>query len=265
VSALISPSEVPISVALLLVSLVVAGVFFVIGNRLARRPVSPASRLASYQFSLWWIGIGCSVAINALLLALALAHALPFPLAAAIYFMSLIVDCVLLWALVSALTYVYTGSYHLLELGAFYSAFYSVLLYWAISQDPHGVVLTAGVPALSFGASPNPAVSGVVVLGLLAPGLVASIAYLSLLRETRDPSIRYRIALVGSSILLWFALEIFIPSTTASWMLVRSALEVLPAVLSLIALIPPEWVRRRLRVSAPEGAEEYYRRGRVPP
>ena len=264
-SGLISSDQVPIEVALVVVSLAAAVVDFWIGARLARRPVSASSRLASYQFSLWWIGIGSSAAVNALLIGLALANALPFALAIAIYLTSLLVDCVFLGALVGALTYVYTGAYHLVELGAFYFAFYVALHYWSLSQAPQGVALSAGVPALAFGAPPNGVLTAAVTIGLIVPGIVASIFYLTLLRESRDRSIRYRIALVGASVLLWFSLEIAIPSSTADWLLVRSALTVVPGVLSLIALIPPAWVRRRLGVAAPGGPEEYYRRQRAPP
>ncbi len=259
-SALIPAGQVPISVALVVVSGAVAVVFFAIADRLARRPVSESSRLASYLFALWWIGIGTSVAINAVLVGLALTDTLPFPLGISIYLVSLLVDCVFLAALVSALTYVYTGSYHLLEIGGFYLAFYAVLLDWALSQSPDGLSLHAGVPALAFTAAANPALTAAVTLGLLVPGVAAAVAYLSLLRETADRSIRFRIALVGGSILLWFALEILVPSTTASWVLTRSVLELVPGGLSLLALIPPAGVRRRFGVPAPGGKEEYYRR-----
>lgn len=264
-SGLIPASQAPIEVAVALVSVAVASIFYSIAARLYRRPVSDTSRLASYQFSLWWVGIGTVVALNALLILLGLANALPFALAITLYLVSLIVDCVFLWAIVGALTYVYTGKYHLLELGAFYFLFYALLLYWAISQDPRAVALAAGVPSLTFGTAAVPALSLFVALGLLVPGIVAALLYLSLLRETRDPAIRFRITLVGGSILLWFGIEIFVSPGTAGVLLVRTVLEVVPGLLSLIALIPPAWVRRRIGVSVPVGQEEYYRRKRAPP
>ncbi|MGB6442849.1 MAG: hypothetical protein WBF81_06100, partial [Thermoplasmata archaeon] len=197
--------------------------------------------------------------LNGVEVALALLHAFPLAAALTVYVVSILVDCAFLWGLVGSLTYVYTGKYHLLWLGAFYSGFYALVLYWSFSQRPSAVILAAGSPTLAFSVPANVGLSLAVVVGLLGPEIAGAILYLSLLRQTKDRTIRYRIRLVGSSILLWFALDVFVPSSTSSWALARDILQVIPGLLSLVALIPPAWVRRRLDLRPTDRPEEYYR------
>ena len=252
---LISPSAVPTAAATLVVSAGVTAVYVFVGLRLSRRPVSPKTRLASAQFGLWWIGLGASVALSGVEVGLAMLNALPFPLAETLYLVSIIIDCAFLWGLVGALVYVYTGRYHLVELSVFYASFYVVVLYYVIAQAPYGVALIAGIPALEYSTPPIIALSVVVILGILAPEIGGAILYLSLLRRTTDRTQRFRISMVGTSILLWWALDVFVPSSTGSWVLARTILEVIPGVLTIVAILPPGWVQRRLHVTSAQGPD----------
>lgn len=248
-SALIPTSQVPAAVAAVVVTFGVAAVYLFIGMRLAARPVSPPSRLASVQFALWWGGLGASVGLGGLELLLAVSGLLPFAAAMTIYLLTILVDCTFLWGLVGFLTYVYTGKYHLVEVSTLYAGFYIAFLYWFFAQSPTGVVFEAAQPVWRYGAPANIPLALVLVVLLIGPEIVGAILYLSLRMRTKDPAQRYRILFVGGGILLWFGLDIFIPATTIGWLLARSILLVIPGAMSLIAYFPPEWARRRYGVT----------------
>jgi hypothetical protein len=221
-----------------------------VGIRLYQRPVSPISRLAVAQFSTWWLGLGASTALAALEALLAFAGVLTLPAAVTIELLVVLVDVALLWGLVGFLVYVYTGRYHLAELTSFYAVFYAAVLYYEILSAPYAVTVVAGVPTLSISAVSNPILVGFVIIGLIVPEVAGAIFYLSLLRRTRDRIQRYRVALVGSSIFLWFAISVFVPTSTGAWNVTKDLLQVVPALLTLIAYFPPEWIRRRMRWTA---------------
>jgi hypothetical protein len=232
-----------------------AFVYAYVGLRLYGRPVSPAARLAVAQFSVWWLGLGVSSALGAFEALLAYAGLLSLAAAFTLLLLVVLLDVVLLWGLVGFLVYVYTGRYHLLELGIFYAAFYVAALYYEILSAPYAVTVVAGVPTLSVLKVSNPILVGFVIIGLIVPELAAAIFYVSLLRRTRDRIQRYRIALVSSSLFLWFAVNVFVPTSTGTWTVAKDLLNVVPALLALIAYFPPESIRRRLRWTA-SAAEE---------
>ncbi len=244
---LVPASQLATAVATVIVSLGVGAVYLYFAWRLSQRHVSAGARLASNQFALWWGGIGVTVFLTAVEVALAAGGALNLPGALTLYFLSVLIDCALLWGLTGFLLYVYTGRYRLLELSAFYVAFYVVVLYFVFARVPSGVAWLAGSVTLVYSAPAVPALEVVVVLGLLGPEVVGAILYLTLARRLPAGSAaRLRIWLVGGGILLWFAIDIFVPSSTAAWSLARSILQLVPGAMSLIAYYPPSWARARL-------------------
>jgi hypothetical protein len=245
-SSLVPPPDEAIAAATVVVSLGVASILIYVGNRLFERTISPAARLASAQLSVWWGGLGVTVLLAAIELGLALGNALPLPLELTLVIVGDLVTVVALWGLVGFLTYVYTGRYHLLELGAVYAAFFVLAVYYTLAQSPYGVAFVAGAPALVYAVPPIGWLQGVIIVIFVFPELIGAILYLSLVRRTRVQAQRSRIYLVGGGILLWFALELFLPSGSAGWVLVRSLLEIVPGVMSLIAFYPPAWAQRRL-------------------
>ncbi|MGI0129639.1 MAG: hypothetical protein ACREEC_05760, partial [Thermoplasmata archaeon] len=79
--------------------------------------------------------------------------------------------------------------------------------------------------------------------------------YLSLLRRARDSATRYRILLVGSGILLWFALDVVFPATNNALVLAKAVVQVVPGLMSYAAFFPPQWARRKYGVTALHGGE----------
>jgi hypothetical protein len=251
-SALVPSSQVPGVAAIVAVTGVVAAFYLVIGYRLSQRRVSPGSRLATGQLAMWWGGLGADLAVGAAELVVALAGGLTFATAMSFYLVTIIVIVAALWGLTGFLVYVYTGHYHLVWVCTIYIAFYVTFLFWFFSESPYAIAIEAGSVVWQYSGTPNLVVELVLVLLLLVPEIAAAGLYLSLLRRTRDPAPRYRIALVGGGILLWFGIDILLPGSTVPWVIVRTGLLVIPALMSFSAYYPPAWARRRYGVTAIE-------------
>jgi hypothetical protein len=251
-SSLVPPDDVAIAAATTVVSLGVASVYLYVGKRLFEREVSASARLASIQLAVFWGGLGATVFLDALQMGLALGNAFALPTALTFTIVDDIIAVVALWGLVGFLTYVYTGRYHLLELGVIYAAFFVTAIYYTFAQSPDAVAFVDGAPAIQYAVPPIVWLAGVVIVLLIGPELVGAILYLSLLRRTRVREQRARIWFVGGGILLWMALDIFLSGTTGGWVLVRTVLEVIPGFMILIAFYPPVWAQRRFGLTSSE-------------
>jgi hypothetical protein len=234
------------------VSLVVAAFYLLVGARLSSRKVSPTSRLATNQLAMWWGGLGADLTVSSVVLLVALGGGLSFATAMTLYLVTIIVIVAALWGLTGFLVYVYTGRYHLLEVSAIYISFYVLYLYWFFAEGPTQMVIEAGSTVWRFSGSANLPIELVLVILLVGPEIVAAILYLSLRRKTKDSAQKYRITLVGGGILLWFGIDLFLPGDTIPWLIFRTFVAVIPALMSLAAYFPPEWARRRYGATAIE-------------
>ncbi len=230
------------------VSLGIAAVYSFVAYRLYERPVSSDARLASLQFSVFWYALGATAALGAVEAVLAAGGVLTLSVAITISLAEILIDCVFLWAIVDFLVYVYTGKYYLIPVSAFYALFYVAALYYTVLSHPYELVVRAGLPTLLTVPVTSKLLVDVVDIGLVFPEFVAAFLYLSLLRRTEDRGQRFRITVVGLGIVAWFGLTFFFPAPTATLGLVRSLLQLIPAVLTLLAYFPPPWIRERLQV-----------------
>jgi hypothetical protein len=229
-------------------SLLSAVVYAYVAYRLFQRPVSADARLAATLFSVWWFGLSGAAFLTAVEIALSAAGVLSLAAALTISVLALLVDCVFLWALVDFLVYVYTGRYRFGLVAGLYALFTFLALYYFFLGHPSAVVLSAGLPTLrSSPVTIRPLVDAVDV-GLVFPELVGGALYLTLLRRTRDRTLRFRITVVGVGILFWFGMTFFFPAVSVGLVLLRGALLLIPPLLVLIAYLPPEWLRGRLGV-----------------
>ncbi len=240
----------PWTILLALIEFGVAGIYAYIAEQVGGRPVGTAARLAAYQFGIWWYGLAAASATSGVEAALVASGALNFPGAITLYLLTVLVDCALLWGLVSYLAYIYTGKNHLLPLSAFYGAFYLAVLYYVFSLDPDGFVVQGGLPALAYARkSVGGPLEWFVVFGLIVPEFVAVLLYLSLYRKTTDRTQRYRIGLVSTGISLWFIIDV-ISSPSASiapvaWTIAKGLLAAVSGLIVLAAYRPPELFRRK--------------------
>lgn len=234
-------------------NLAVTPLYAYVGTRLYERPVPARARLPSAQFAVWWWGLGGTGVLSGLEAILYSVGALGFVGMFTLYLLTILADCVLLWGLVGYLLYIYTGKYHLLELTAFYAAFYVTVLYWVIASGPSGVALAGGLPALTESHPLGGPILIAVVIGLIFPELIGILLYVSLVRRAQDRTLRYRILMVSAALGLYFVGGSFDPFTGVAaqeWALVRALIEAASAALALFAYFPPETVRRAFRVSS---------------
>jgi hypothetical protein len=167
--------------------------------------------------------------------------------------LAVVLACIGLWALLCNLLYLYTGSTRawglVAVLYALLAAWFLGLLAWvgppaSIADDGWSVV---AVPA---GHAPTEVVLGSLV-ALLGPQFLAALAYLGLVFHAPGRTQRYRILLVGGSILLWFGSTILaslLALSGASGALVPRLAGILSALCAILAYDPPGWVQRRFGV-----------------
>lgn len=234
-------------------NLLVTPIYAYVGARLYERSVSSRARLPSTQFAVWWWGLGGLGVIAGVEAILYSVGWLTFALGFTLYLLTVLGDCLILWGLVGYLLYLYTGKYHLLEVSAFYAAFYTTALYWVISSGPNGVALSAAGPVMTYAHPLGGPVFAAVILGLVFPEVIAGLLYFSLIRRTQDRTLRYRIAMVSAALFVFFGAASYTPPPGVGyevWSLVKALLDASSALLALFAYFPPEALRRTFRVSA---------------
>lgn len=235
-------------IAVGLTALVAAGVYAFVGRRISQRPVPVEAQFAALQFNIWWYGLAADTGLGGVGVLLAAQGWLSFPLGLTLDIIDVLAAVAALWGLVGYLTYVYTGRHYLVPLSLFYFAFYASVLYFEFAQYPYAISVQNGALVLSYHSPGGPIwLEAFVIFGLIVPEFAGAFLYLSLYFRAPDPTRRFRILLVGLSILLWFGGALLTPATFDG--LLRNLVEVLAALLSLIAYAPPRSVRERLRLA----------------
>jgi hypothetical protein len=230
-----------------------ASLYLFVGWRISRRKVSPESRFAAAQFTLFWVALSVATAIGGLLSLLAAFTAPPLALVVTVTDLNILLASAFLWGLVGYLVYLYTGRGFVVPLSAMYGTLYVLLLYYLTAGEPTSVVITAGTVGVTYSTPVNGPILAVLVVLLIAPEFLASLAYFTLVFRTKDPTIRYRVTLVSWSLVAWFSLgSLDIGGALGGGL----AAEVfgrlvgdLPAVVILAAYYPPMAIQRRLGVA----------------
>jgi hypothetical protein len=228
----------------------------VVGRQLCAREVHSEAALANQLFAVWWGSV--SVAFGALAL-LTMATALDGPLLAltiGITYVLLLNMAVGLAGLSYYLLYLYTGRARLLAPLAAYHGLAFAALAWVLGRAAPdrvdvglwSVALHAAHPQLGGALRP------IAVLALALPTLIGAAAYVSLLRRMRDPTQRWRIALVAGSILAFLGSLAIVNAAGAAgsdaWQLANRALALAAALAIYGAYHPPAWARARWRLHA---------------
>lgn len=225
-------------------------VFLYVGRELRKREVHGEAATAWRLFVLWWFALGALVLVGGLQ---ALAGAAGYASLAwqlAFTYVAVAGIAVGLWGLVYYLLYLFTGSRKVLApLTVFYAAVLVGLLWFIRVQDPYDVAVNAWSVQLKYRSTVGGAGNLLVVAGVLLPELLAGVAYGTLFFKVRDPSQRYRIALVSVSIILWFgsslASNLLRVNTTDAWQVANKLIGLSAALVILAAYKPPTFVRRR--------------------
>jgi hypothetical protein len=237
------------------VALTVGAVYVYVGLQLPRRETeSQEGRRALGFFMAWWVALGVNVAAGGVMY-FAAAFGLTDLAAQVTYAIAQrLLLAVQLTGLMSYLLYLLTGRALWKPIGAAYAAYLFFLLYSLVAGHPNGVLVGAWRTELAYAAEGSRAVAFASFLVLLVPPVAAALAYLRLYPRMEDASQRYRIALVGGGILLWWVVGV-IAGQRANiaddmFQLTNRFIGLAAAMAVLVAFRPPAWVQRRYHVRA---------------
>lgn len=231
-------------------AMLVAAVYAYVGFRVSRRNVSEDAALASWAFAVWWFSLAAlTVAGGVQSLAAAIGYT-SVAVATAFTFIALLVLCVALWGLLYYLVYLFTGRRRAwIPLAGFYLAAGAFLVWYILAQQPDGIVVNRWSVALHYAAPITGPVQAALVAIIILPQFLGALAYLTLYFKVSDRTLRYRIALVSLSILIWFgsayAANVAGLSQNDSWQVVSRLIGLGAAFTILFAYQPPPFLRRR--------------------
>lgn len=235
-------------------------IYAFVGHRLSRRPIPGPGKLAAAGFIAFWYGLAVSTMLGGTgLQALFGAFdrtSLAFSLI--ISQVSLLAISVALWGLLYYLVYLYTGRTNAwIPIATFYAAFYLFLQYFIWDAGPIGVHAEKWQVVVDYEKDVQnlPATDPYLlslIIGLLVPQILASLAYLSLVYRVKSPTQRYRILLVSLSILVWFGSPLIALGADVAqqdtYQVVSRTIGLLAAVVIFLAYYPPGFFRRRFGI-----------------
>ncbi|MEW5939031.1 MAG: hypothetical protein AB1750_05175, partial [Chloroflexota bacterium] len=187
-------------------SWLVAGIYWYVGRRLARRRIeSDDARFAWWAFTIWWYSLAATTFASGSQSLLGAFGVDDLPIFLAITHLSLLLVCIALWGLLYYLIYLFTGSARARwPLTAFYVAYYIFLDYYIAASAPMDVELARWNAQLAYRTPLTGPLFAITLFLLILPQIVGSLAYFSLFFRLHDTAQQYRIALVSWSIILWF-------------------------------------------------------------
>jgi hypothetical protein len=243
------------------VAQVIAVAFYLyLGARLLGRRVSSPSRLPAVQFSVFWFGVGISAATSAALSLIAAFQTPSLALETGLLYANLLIVSLALWGLLCYLVFLYTGRSATLPLSILYSVEFALLVYYVATRGVVGVSVVDGVVGPVYGPASTGALGVIAVLLLVFPEFVGALAYFRLFFQAREPTVRYRIALVSWGLVGYFLLALGNPGTLFGGGLVGAItghVVLLLAVFAIaIAYYPPATLRKRYGVMSIEESIE---------
>ncbi|GEM_PF-5540458 len=228
---------------------VVTGVgFAIVARAVSQRLASDAARLARRAHTAWWLCLGAYLVLQGSLTMAAGVGALDLGTYLGSRIVAIPLLCASVWGLTFYLLYLYTGrTSAAIPLALLYLVAAATFAY-ATFSGPQTLRVKTWLVEVDDSAPLYRLVYAVVGL----PPILASLGYFGLLRRVQDPEKRYRIALLGGSILAYLggglAARLFANDVVIFLTLVVLGLGA--AVASLAAYYPPAFVRRRLHPSA---------------
>ena len=233
-----------------------AAIYAYIGHRLGRRHIHfTETRLAWTFFIVWWYGLAAATLSTAVTRLLGASGMLSLPLFLTFTYVNLPAVCLALFGLTYYLLYLFTGSRKLLvPLTIFYSLIYILVVYAINAHNPVGVRLERWQVAFQYETAPAGPLLGLLLILLLFPQILGSLAYFSLYFRVEDTTQKYRILLVSWGIIIWFIRPLLAPLfglAQQEWWQIATVLIGLGAALTiLMAYQPPNWIKQRYNVTS---------------
>jgi len=230
---------------------VAAGLSFLfVARAVSHRDASGDRLFARRAHTLWWGGLGAYLLSQGTFTLLAAFDALDPRLYIGSRVLIIPVLCAATWGITFYLTYLYKGSARAVwPLAALYALVAALFYYATYGGAPQSMTVEAWLVTLDDDSTLYRLVYALVGL----PPIVASFAYLGLLRRVKDREQRYRIVLVSSAILLYVGsgLAARLAASDVVIFLTLVVFGLAAAGMSLAAYYPPVWVRARLAGGAP--------------
>jgi hypothetical protein len=132
-----------------------SALYLFVGWRISRRSVSPESRFAASQFTLFWVALAGATAVGGLLSFVAAFTSPSLALAVSASDLNILLISAVLWGLVGYLVYLYTGRGFVVPLSVLYGSLYVLLLYYLTASQPTAVAVTAGTVGVTYAAPVN--------------------------------------------------------------------------------------------------------------
>lgn len=233
-----------------LLGVLIAAMYVFVGSRLTQRRVSAAAEPALQMFALWWFSLAGFQLTTSTTEIAAWAGITDVGLNAGVLYVSLLLLTVGIYGLVFYLFYLYTGNTRgFVGLTIAYLLAFLGILYQLTLAQPQAVAVNAWAVELVFAEPTSGPVTLVIVTALLVPPLLASLAYLSLYWRVDTTTQRYRVAVVGASLVLWMGGSFFVyllgVDQAAIWPLVSKLIGLGGAIALFFAYFPPGWIQAR--------------------
>ena len=237
-----------------LLSILCAGIYYYVGHVLTQRRSSTAdARLAWRLFVAWWYALAAATLLGATQNFFGAVGLTSLPLFITITLLNLLATCVALFSLMFYLLYLFTGNRNFLTpLAIFYILYFGLLIYYFQLRDPIDVAVERWRTTLVFqNQIPGPFFVLLLLL-LVFPQILGSLAYFMLYFRVKLASQKYRILLVSWSIIIWF-LSAFLASITGFgqsdlWQILSRLIGLAAAFAILLAYQPPAWIKQRFGV-----------------
>jgi hypothetical protein len=233
----------------------VGGITYIyIGWWLSRRAISaPDPRLAWQAFTIWWFALATTTLLGAFQNLMGAFGHTELALFITAQYVNLLVSCVALWGLVYYLIYLFTGSSRaLVPLMIFYMVYYILLVYYYTASTPNDVEIGRWNTTLIYGNSLTGPFFILLVILLLFPQIIGSLAYFTLYFRISDVTQKYRVLLVSWSIIFWFVSPLIALAEGVAeqdwWQLASRCISLGTALIILMAYLPPRWVKQRFGI-----------------
>ncbi|HEX2066594.1 MAG TPA: hypothetical protein VHI93_07260, partial [Candidatus Thermoplasmatota archaeon] len=228
-----------------------AAIYAAVARLLAARPVETQAVQARRAFATWWGVLAGLSLFGAVFDVISMLDGWSLPLMLAFTHILLLAILAAFGALLYYLVYLYTGWERAWQwIGAAYLAFWGFLVYLVASFQPDGLQPGPINPRLHYVHDPQgSAVASVLGLLFLLPLLAGALGYFTLFFKAREPTQRYRIAVVSLSLVLWFTFSL-VGSVAGlneglGWIVLSRLVSLGAAACVYAAYRPPGWVRRR--------------------
>lgn len=227
------------------VSVLTGIAFLFVALQIAQRAVATDMRAGNRTLALWWGLLGCYLLLQGVLTAFAASDALTFDVYLASRVLAIPLLCAACASLVHHLVFLYTGDRRRSAWAALLYVPVFLLFVYATFGQPQTLRVSAWLVGLDDSGTPYRLTYAFVGL----PPILASLAYLRLLRHVTDPLARFRIRLVALTIAAYvgsgLAARLAAGDLTKLVTLVGFGLAA--AGLVLLAYNPPRRLRARLQ------------------